>query len=227
MSSPLEDWDPGDVVRILQPFMTADRARKIEHVLAGRTLDVVAVLENIYDRGNISAIMRSAEAFGFSKMRGIESKTQKFKAANRVTKGADKWIDWQSFGSAQEGITDLRSQGYSIWATSLTSQSVDIADVPFASKVAFILGNEADGVSPEALDLCDGNFLVPMVGFSQSFNISVAASVIFYHAWRTRTETLGRSGNLTDKELLGMRADYYFRTVGSAEQILRQAFERR
>jgi tRNA (guanosine-2'-O-)-methyltransferase len=216
-----------EIVRILKPFLTPERVQRIEAVLTGRTLDVVAILENIYDRGNISAIMRSAEAFGFSKMRGIDSKAQKFKAANRVTKGADKWIDWQSFSSAQTCIDDLRAQGYAIWATSLTAQSVDIAQVPFAEKIAFILGNEAEGVSPEALQLCDGNFLVPMAGFSQSFNISVAASVIFYHAWRTRTERFEKSGNLSEHQLMEMRADYYMKTVGSAEEILQNELARR
>ena len=63
--APGEYYDAEVVLEKLAPLLTPERWAKIQKVVAGRTSDVVPVLENIYDRGNTSAVFRSAEAMGF------------------------------------------------------------------------------------------------------------------------------------------------------------------
>ena len=202
------------VTRQLAPFLTVDRLTKIERVARERFMGVVPILENIYDRGNISAVMRTGEALGVGRFVIVESKEQRFKAANRVTQGADKWLDVEKYYSARTAVERLRGEGYQIWATALSARAVPINEVPFDQKVAFFLGNEKAGVSEEALSLCDGNFLIPMNGFSQSFNISVAGALILQHATRFRSHGPSKE----QQELL--RAKYMIKSLGSAEQIL-------
>ncbi len=207
------------IIDELSKYLMPERLLKIQQVALHRIVDVVPVLENIYDRGNISAVMRTGEALGFANMAVIDSKPQKFKAANRVTQGADKWLEVKNYSSALEAIEDLNSQGFAVYATALTEKSLPLDQVPFEKKMAFILGNEKDGVSPEALNLCQGNFLIPMSGFSQSFNISVAAALVFQQAVIARKNNLRIDQDLQN-ELI---AKYMLKSLGSGQKILEQA----
>ena len=84
-----------DIQKVIEKFsflLTEQRLKKIERVVSQRSNSLIPVLENIYDRGNISAVMRSAEAFGFYDFHIIYS-VAPFKESARVTQGADKWLN--------------------------------------------------------------------------------------------------------------------------------------
>lgn len=198
-------------------MMTDERVERLDTIVNQRSLRVAAVLENIYDRGNVSAVMRSFEAFGFLRMDLVDQPGARFKAANRVTRGAEKWLDVQTHSSAREAVKDLKSQGYQIWATDLNTEH-SIRDIDWQKPTAIVLGNEKDGVSPEMLSLVDGRFKVPMLGFSQSFNISVAAALIFYHA-RLELDKSGAVG-LSEPERQSVLANYYLRCFENPEKLL-------
>lgn len=170
-----------DIVERLGRLMTDERRARLDQVVSSRSLRLTAVLENIYDRGNVSAVMRSFEAFGFLRIHLIDAPGAKFKAANRVTKGAEKWLDVHPYPSPRSSVEQLKHEGYQIWATDLDTDR-SISDIDWSKPTAVVLGNEKDGVSPEMKSLVDGRFRIPMLGFSQSFNISVAGALIFYHA---------------------------------------------
>jgi tRNA (guanosine-2'-O-)-methyltransferase len=78
---------------------------------------------------------------------------------------------------------------------------------------AFLVGNEHSGLTNRARELCDGEFAIPLHGFSQSVNLSVATAVTVYTHARRRRQALGRDGDLEGAELLTLRADYYRRSV--------------
>ncbi len=207
------------IIEALHEHMTVERVARLNEVVASRSLHVVSVLENIYDQGNISAVMRSSEAFGFMGMYLIDKPGAKFKAANRVTKGADKWLDVRSFSSPKDSVKDLKARGYQIWATDLnTPHSIDTLD--WSKPHAIVLGNEKDGVSDEMKSLCDGTFRIPMLGFSQSFNISVAAALIFYRA-HLEVRKLGGQSLLSEKERNQVLANYYLRCFDNPEALLK------
>lgn len=203
------------VLELLGPMLTDERKTKLESVVANRSLEMVSVLENIYDRGNVSAAMRSSEAFGFLRMCLVDAPGTKFKAANRVTRGADKWLDVRSYGAPVEAVHELKSEGYQIWTTDLNTD-ITIDTLDWSQKIAIVLGNEKDGVSPEMHGLVDGRFRIPMMGFTQSFNISVAAALVFY---RAHLETRGR--HLSPLEQKQALANYYLRCFDNPEALLR------
>lgn len=180
------DYDVDFIINTFEHLITLERMEKINRIAANRSGSCIPVLENIYDRGNISAVMRSAEAFGFHKFHVINPTTN-FKESARVTQGADKWLNVKKWKDTTEALTHLKNQGVKIYTTALTERAVEIQDLDFSSPVAIVLGNEKDGVSQTALDLSDGNVLIPMVGFTQSFNISVAASLCFQEARKKST----------------------------------------
>lgn len=206
------------IIEVLGPMMTEERHARLSDVVGKRSLNLVPVLENIYDRGNVSAVMRSAEAFGFLKMCLVDLPGARFKAANRVTRGAEKWLDVKGFSSPGSAVEHLKSSGYQIWATDLDT-NVSIDDLDWSRPTAIVLGNEKDGVSPEMKSMVDGTFRIPMLGFSQSFNISVAASLIFYRA-HLEMRRLGDKAFLSADQRRQLLANYYLRCFDNPAALL-------
>jgi len=214
------------IVQKVAPLLTAERRTKIEHVLAARTFTVSVVLENLYDRGNVSAVLRSAEALGLAHVHVINS-GEKFKESQRTTAGADKWIELERWRSTAECVAALKKQGQQIVVTHLDASSRPMDDVDFTLPTALVLGNEKDGVSKEMLAAADKLVILPMAGFVQSYNISVAGALSFYHIYMDRVRRRGSQGDLSEAEKEILRAHYYLRTQPSAEDMLRELVQRK
>ncbi len=212
------EFEVEHIFKTLKPMMTDERLQRLDQVVSNRSLHLVSVLENIYDRGNVSAVMRSFEAFGFMRMHLIDQPGGKFKAANRVTKGAEKWLDIHTHADPCEAVRTLRHDGFQIWATDLNTQH-SIENIDWSKPTAIVLGNEKDGVSEALKREVDGCFRVPMLGFSQSFNISVAASLIFYHA-HLALQKLPRQARVDDQQKRQILANYFLRCFDNPEKLL-------
>lgn len=213
------------VLEKIGPLLTAERREKIQRVVALRNFDTAVVLEGIYDRGNISAVMRSAEGLGFGNFHVIETQ-EKFKEANRVTQGADKWVEVKKWKQTVECVRSLKQQGYKVCVTHLDAKAKPLHEVDFSGKVALVLGNEKDGASPEMIAAADETIIIPMSGFVQSFNISVAGALSLYHISQDRLKKNGTNASLTEEEQGILRAHYYMRTQDSAIQYLEEMFSR-
>lgn len=211
------------VLDLLLPQITLDRQQRFEDVLSQRTFEVATVCEGIYDRGNISAVVRSAEAFGFAPFHVIES-GDKFKNSARVTRGAEKWIEEQKWQTTASAVEFLKSEKRKLIVTSLDA-NVAIDDIDFSQPVALVMGNEKDGVTDEMKAAADYRIKIPMYGFVQSFNISVAAAICLYHISQKRKQ-LGKESELTEKQKNILRAHYVLRTLDSGADQLREYFNR-
>jgi tRNA (guanosine-2'-O-)-methyltransferase len=201
------------------PLLTADRQKKIEAVAEKRCFDISVVLEGIYDRGNISAVMRTAEGLGFSRFHIIET-FEKFKNANRVTQGADKWVEVQKWKTTKDAIQYFKQNKIRICVTSLEAAK-PLHEVDFSKPLALVLGNEKDGVSKEILEAADERVIIPMPGFVQSFNISVAGALCMYQIYQSRLKQLGKCEDVTVEQARLLKAHYALRTLDSAEAILK------
>lgn len=208
------------VMDTIGPLLTADRLAKIDRVVAGRNFSNAVVLEGIYDRGNISAVMRTAEAFGFVNFHIIETQ-EKFKEAKRVTQGADKWTEVKKWKTTSECIKDLKKRGHKIVATSLEA-SKPIDEIDWTVPTALVLGNEKDGITKEMFELSDERVIIPMNGFVQSFNISVAGALSLYHIYLERLARFGKVADVTQEEKDILKAHYYIRTQDSSADILQR-----
>jgi tRNA (guanosine-2'-O-)-methyltransferase len=212
------------ILQHIGPLLTAERRQKIDRVVAGRNFETAVVLEGIYDRGNISAVMRTAEGLGFANFHVIETQ-EKFKEANRVTQGADKWVEVQKWKQSKDCVKALKDQGYRICVTTLEA-SKPLAEVDFSGKTALVLGNERDGASREMIEAADERIIIPMPGFVQSFNISVAGALCLYHIMQDRTRRRGGNPDLTPTQQEILKALYYLRTQDSATDLLKEMFSR-
>lgn len=212
------------VLKSIAPSLTAERIKKIERVIDNRCFDVAVVLESIYDRGNISAVMRTSEALGFVNFHVIETQ-EKFKEANRVTQGSDKWVETRKWKSTTEAVKNLKAQGYQLCVTTLEGAR-PIGEVDFSKPTAFVLGNEKEGVSREMIEAADERIIIPMQGFVQSFNISVAGALGLYHIQQDRLRRLGKFSELTPVQKDILKAHYCLRTQDSAKDSLKELFSR-
>lgn len=208
------------VRKLITPLLTEARQEKIKKVALARNFSNAVVLEGIYDRGNVSAVMRTAEALGFVNFHVIETQTR-FKEANRVTQGADKWTEVERWSSTADCVRELKKRGHRIVVTSLEA-SKPIHEVDFTGPTALVLGNEKSGISEEMKALADERIILPMQGFVQSYNISVAGALSLYHIYQTRTQKLGRSSDVSKAEAEILEAHYALRTQDSAVDILKR-----
>jgi tRNA (guanosine-2'-O-)-methyltransferase len=213
---------PDQVLEHIYPLLTEERRSKIDRVVPSRCFDISVVLESIYDRGNISAVMRTAEGLGFSNFHVVETFT-KFKEANRVTQGADKWVETKKWKKSSDFVKYAKENKIRICVTSLEA-SKPISEVDFTTPLALVLGNEKDGVSPEMIEAADERIIIPMPGFVQSFNISIAGAISMYHIYQDRLQKLGKVSDVTGEQIKILQAHYALRTLDSAEAILKTRF---
>ncbi|MCM2351997.1 MAG: RNA methyltransferase [Pseudobdellovibrio sp.] len=230
LTTPLE-YKPGHsasvetIMEKIWPLLTPERQRKIANVAAKRCFSIPVVLESIYDRGNISAVMRTAEGLGFANFHIIETQ-EKFKNSQRVTQGADKWVEAKKWKSTSEAVKYFKNNKIRICVTSLEAAK-PLHEVDFSTPLALVLGNEKDGVSKEMLEAADERVIIPMPGFVQSFNISVAGALCLYQIFQSRLHRLGKNEDITPEQISILKASYALRTLDSAEDILRLAAEKK
>jgi len=159
----------------------SSRRSRIDGVLAGRTRKLVVVLENLTDSHNLSAAIRSAEGFGIQEIHVVETGGP-LEISPRVTQGCHKWLELHGHPTALACVDHLHERGYRLWAAALEPNAVALHEIDFRQPTALVFGNEKLGLSRQLLSRCDGCYRIPMRGFSQSFNVSVAAAVSLFYA---------------------------------------------
>lgn len=213
-----------EVVGLLAGQLTDSRKERIDEVIRERTCTVVPVMDGLHDLGNAAAVMRTAEGLGFQLAHVVETQPE-YKMSRRVTQGADKWLDIWRWKDPGRCAKHLRQRGYRIVATDLNAEC-RLEEVDFTEPVALVFGNEQDGVSEEMLGAADARCILPMSGFVQSYNISVAAAISLYEARRQRVERLGKQGDLNRDEQRVLRAHYYLRSANRPRRLVPRLWKR-
>ena len=182
--------------------MTEARQARITDVLNNRQPDLTVVLENVHDPHNISAVMRTADSVGIQEIYILNTQIGKHKKfGKKSSASAANWLTIHQFDNTTACFEALRKRYQKIFATHLGVASQSLYELNFTETVALVFGNEHDGVTEEALKLCDGNFIIPQVGMVQSLNISVACAVSLYEAFRQRQQNgFYNSPRLADTE---------------------------
>jgi tRNA (guanosine-2'-O-)-methyltransferase len=172
------------VVRALAGQVTKERLARIESIAARRIPTVSAVLDDIADPHNASAILRSCDAFGVHHVHAIRG-GRDFLASHKVARGTERWVELNQHERAEDCVSALRRDGFQIFVASMEGRHTP-DDLGRMDKVAVVLGNEHRGPREDIRALADGTFAIPMVGFVESLNVSVAAAVTLYGVTRGR-----------------------------------------
>ncbi|MBR3664596.1 MAG: RNA methyltransferase [Desulfovibrio sp.] len=163
---------------------TRHRRERLRQVLSQRQPDLTLVLANIHDPHNVSAIFRSADAFGLERVHLYYTDTAFPVLSRKTSASARKWVESDRHASPQELSQAL--QGMQILVTSCSPNAQAMGSFDFTKPTALIMGNEHSGVADELLTLAHGELYIPMYGMIQSFNVSVAAALILAEAARQR-----------------------------------------
>lgn len=167
--------------------LTEDRNSRVNYVLDRRQNDLTVVLENVNDPHNIAAVLRTCDAVGIMEIFVLNTTVNTYKHFDdRKSSSANKWMIVHQYTNITECFEHVRKQYQTIYSTHLDEKTKDLYSLDLTQSVALVFGNERNGISPETLALCDGNFIIPQVGMIQSLNISVACAVSLYEAFRQK-----------------------------------------
>ncbi|MEM1080005.1 MAG: tRNA (guanosine(18)-2'-O)-methyltransferase TrmH [Pseudomonadota bacterium] len=167
--------------------MTPERRARIEQVAVRRQTDLTVFMERVHKPHNLAAVLRTCDAVGIMQVHAVPG-PEGLPRLNHTAQGAQRWVALQRHSDTRTGLIALQSNGMQCLAAHFSDQAVDFRSVDYTQPTAVVLGTEKDGVSDEALALCDGEIVIPMVGMTQSLNVSVANALILYEAQRQRTE---------------------------------------
>lgn len=202
----------------LSRFLTPERLAKIEYYAAESSDFVLPVMEDVYQFRNAAAIIRSVEACGFHKVVAMETRNV-FDPNLTVTKGAENWVEVEKMPHTMDSLQEIKNRGYRMVAVSPEKNAGMLPDLVIAEPVALIFGTEWQGVSDDFLDFCDETLAIPMYGFTQSYNVSVAAAICCYDL----KQKLLRSGigyKLNEEKRMELMIRWAVRSIPSGEQIL-------
>ncbi len=200
------------VIEALSPVVTPERLERIEEVVRNRTDRLVLVLDCIADPHNSSAVLRSADAFGVQTVHVIVGE-HGFRASRGVSKGTHRWLDVIRYRNAEASVRRLKQDGYAIYVAAMGADTTP-EELRGTPRLAVVFGNEHRGVSPEMRSLADGTFAIPMCGFVESLNISVAAAITM--------QTLARDGRprLPGERHQELKARFLMNSVQKADQVI-------
>ncbi|MFW6415596.1 MAG: TrmH family RNA methyltransferase [Thermodesulfobacteriota bacterium] len=189
--------------------ITQRRKERIQEVLQKRQRDLTLIIDNIHDPHNVSAILRSCDAFGIYKIH-LYYTTEEFPEMGRKSSAsAMKWVEREKHNNP-ESIKKLKDKGYRLLATGDDQDSLALTDWDITQPVAVILGNEHRGISPELVPYIDGKLYIPMQGMVESLNVSVAAAVILYEGWRQRqAQGMYENPDFSSQELQELYNQWY------------------
>ena len=158
---------------------------KIATVLRRRQPDLTVVMDNVHKPHNLAAIARSSDAVGVLAIHAV-SADHNIRLTQKAASGCHKWIKIHRHRTIVEAYQVLHAQGFSIYAAHFDAQARDFREIDYTRPTAIVVGAELDGLSPAAVGGCDGTLIIPLAGFVQSLNVSVATALILFEAYRQR-----------------------------------------
>lgn len=206
----------------LYNIISESKQEMYDRIAENRTRHITVALENIQKEHNASAIIRNCDCFGIQDLHVIE-KGVKYNPQREISKGAGNWIDVYSYDSdnaISDCITHLRSKGYKIVATSPhATQSIHNIDI--AEPIALFFGTERQGISPEVEENADELISIPMVGFTESLNVSVSVAIAV-STLRSRLEESTINWKLPQEEQTELIIEWCAKIINRGEKVVEE-----
>jgi tRNA (guanosine-2'-O-)-methyltransferase len=207
----MKDTHTTHYLTYLEGFITENRRDKFLDILSRRSKHFTVAVQDLFQLHNTSAVLRTCEVFGVQELNVIEERYGKT-IDKEIAMGAQKWVDVNRFDSTTACIATLKQQGYRIIATSPHEDSCLLEDFDITQPFALFFGTEISGLSEEVLNRADGYLKIPMLGFTESLNISSSAAIIIQNL-SSRLRNSGISWQLSTDEVLEKRIDWAEKTI--------------
>ena len=206
----------------LETYLTESRKQRFETVLSQRTKHFTVATEDVYQLHNTSAVIRSCDVFGIQEVNIVEEQNSK-RIDREIAMGAQKWVDLNRYHTVHDCISDVKQKGYQIVATTPHTDDCELHDFDVTKKSCFFFGRETEGLSKEVLDHADCYLKIPMVGFTESLNISVSAAIILQYV-TTKLKQTDIKWQLSKNEILEKRVDWCKKTIKSYDEIVERFY---
>ncbi len=213
----------------LEPLLTEKRQAKLARILKDRMTYMSVVLEDIYNPQNSNAVLRSCDCFGIQDVHIIEN-INPHEQRNEVSKGSDKWLSLhyykeEGINNSIECIKALKDKGIRVVATKATEDAVALRDFDVRKgPFALVLGNELHGITEEMDSLADEYIHIPMYGFTQSFNLSVAGALCIHHL-RHELDQQAINWKLSPDEEVDVHLRWIINTLPNGDFMLKRMFQ--
>ncbi|MDD3960471.1 MAG: RNA methyltransferase [Bacteroidales bacterium] len=200
-------------------FVSEHKKQRFDQVLSYRTRHLTLVLENVFQPHNASAVLRSCDCFGIQDVHIIEN-TNTYEVNPNIALGSSKWLTLHKYNTqainTRECLLSLKKAGYTLVATSPHHFDFSLINLPLQPKTAILLGTELNGLSEEAFQMADYTLNIPMFGFTESFNVSVSASLILYELTK-RLQASDISWQLSPSDRLDILLSWARNTVRKSD----------
>lgn len=207
----------------LETYLTEHRKERFLEVLSQRTKHFTVATEDVFQLHNTSAVIRSCDVFGIQEVNIVEEQNSK-RIDREIAMGAQKWVDLNRYHSVKEAISDLKQKGYQVVATTPHENDALLQDFDVTKKSCFFFGRETEGLSQDVIDAADCFLKIPMVGFTESLNISVSAAIILQNV-TTKLKQSDVKWQLSEAEQLEKRLDWCKKTIKSYDEIIERFYQ--
>jgi tRNA (guanosine-2'-O-)-methyltransferase len=210
---------------VLEQFLQPARLERMEQVLDGRTSSLTIVLDRVQNSHNVSAVLRSADAFGVSEVHLVGSS---FSYSPSISQGTERWMLLRQHQSSAEAISLLRGAGYRLAALRPEEQpaaekktAIPVTQLPFDQKLALVFGSEGFGLDDELSAAADIHAYIPMSGFVESLNISVACAICLFCSTISTALPERRTPMLSSSERESLKQQWLRTGVRNSDIILK------
>lgn len=163
--------------------------KSVEEFHNAEKFPVVVVLENIRSAYNVGSVFRTSDAFLLESIYVVGySAKPPHKEIKKTALGAEETVKWTYFKTSAEAISDLRQNGFKVFAVEQAEGSQELHLFLFKEeqKIAVVFGNEVTGVEQSTILACDGCIEIPQLGMKHSLNIATAAGVVLWEIIRQK-----------------------------------------
>lgn len=212
----------------LKQHLSPSRVQRIETVAAQRTRKLTLVLEDIRQEHNIGALLRTADILGIQDVH-LVSQNYEPKLAAAISKGSLNWVSLHRYqdreaNNLEHCLQTLKSQNYQLVVADPQGEVV-LPDLEYHQQpMALLMGTEWEGVSEQAREAAKLKVRIPQYGFTQSFNVSVAAALILQQlnsSLRRTTENWA----ISEAERVALEIDWAMKRLGPSAWPLRDKIE--
>ncbi|MDF1795881.1 MAG: RNA methyltransferase [Coxiellaceae bacterium] len=202
-----------EIIEKLAPFVSDARKLRIADVIAGRLNSIQLAIEAPSDINNALAAVRSAESLGVSHVHFICPEGDAI-AAKPITQGAFYWVSIHYHNTLKDFLRYCENENLQIAGGTVTA-TTPLQQVPVDKPLCLLIGNESRGLSDQAVAACDIEYKIPMVGMSESLNLSVSAALSMYDTSQRKRALLNGNSDLSVEQQQALQALYYLNSANA------------
>lgn len=216
------------LLEALKAHLTPERLERIESVASQRTRKITLILEDVRQEHNTGALLRTADILGVQDVH-LVSQNYEARLAQAIAKGSTNWVNLirhqdRESDNLENCLSQIKAQGYQLLVAD-PDGDVALPELHYTGQpMAVLMGSEWEGVSEQAKAAADVKVGIPQYGFTQSFNVSVAAALILQQLTNSMRQS-DYDWKLSEEERIDLELEWTMKRLGQSAWPLRDKIE--